>query len=241
MQETRGWDENAQATFSQRKKESSHDYRYFPEPDLPELRRSEVPEFADVILKKQLPTLPSEKRKIYMETYGLKSEYAEALVQNSFLRAMFEGVAKLSPENDPALIGLFGNYLFSDIVGLLQNSDTAAYATGEFYKALFTLMKMTKENVVSSRGTKDILAEMFKNGGDPETIAKEKGLLQQSDEGALGAVVQKVIDANPQVAADYRAGKSAALQFLVGQGMKESKGAANPTVLRELFEKALKQ
>ncbi len=243
VQETRGWDEVKQTTFSQRKKESSHDYRYFPDPDLPKLLISEIPEFSSEILKAQLPELPWEKRSRYVEDYGIKPEHADFFVQDEFYGAMFEGVAKYAPNTDLVLIGLAGNYIASDIVGMLQNSalqSKVAYLnTEEFYSAFFKLMQMIKSNTISSRGAKDILLQMYTNGGDPETIAKEKGLVQQNDTQVLATVVIKVIEAYPQVAADYKAGKEAALQFLVGQGIKETRGAGNPAVLREEFKKAL--
>ncbi len=100
-------------------------------------------------------------------------------------------------------------------------------------------MKMLKDNTISSRGAKEILAIMFQNGGDPESIAHEHNFIQQSDTGTLEAVATKIIEAYPQVAAEYKAGKSAALQFLIGQGMKETKGSGNPAVLREVFSKLL--
>ena len=234
VQETRGWDEGKQMTFSQRKKESSHDYRYFPEPDLPRLRLSNIQEFSLDVLKVQLPELPWERRKRYLEL-GLRSEDAEVFIQDQFLRAMFEGTTKLAG-NDMEVIRLVGNYIISDIVRLARSKEIQGEILNFKTEGFLRLMCMVKDKKVSSRGAKDVLEEIYTRGGDPESIAKEKGLFQQSDQSALTAIAQKVVDTNPNVAAEYKAGKTTALQFLIGQGMKESKGSANPTELKKIFE-----
>ncbi|MDO8564622.1 MAG: Asp-tRNA(Asn)/Glu-tRNA(Gln) amidotransferase subunit GatB [bacterium] len=238
IQETRGWDENTQKTFTQRRKEESHDYRYFPDPDLPKLLISKLPEFATEKLKSEMGELPQDKRKRYVEKFGIKSEDVEVLVTNRALGALFEDAAQtLSKE----LMAVAANYAVSDLMGLLKkknvDADSAKFAFGG--SEFGALIAMIGENKISSRGAKDTLSLMFEQGGNPESIAKEKGLLQKSDAGELKAVVTRIIEANPKVAADFKAGKGAALQFLVGQGMKETKGAGNPAVLRKLFEEAL--
>lgn len=235
MQETRGWDEAKQETFSQRKKESSHDYRYFPDPDLPKLIVSEIPELTKQSLIKELPELPWQKRERYAKI-GIKSEDAEILVQDELLGAMFEGVARIAGDNGD-ILRLAGNYIISDIVRLTRDQELQGNVLNIEAKSLVSLMEMIKDNKISSRGAKDSLAEVFAKGGDLLEIAKK--YLQQSDEGALAAIVAKIVDANPTVVADYKAGKQAALQFLVGQGMKESRGSANPGVLAEIIKKTL--
>lgn len=230
-QETRGWDETKQSTFSQRKKESSHDYRYFPDPDLPKLALSEIQEFSKEALTNELPELPSARRARYT-ALGLKLDDAEMFTRMPQFGTFFDtflGVATKGTE----LLG--ANYIVSDIAGNIEKGEmdpswlsVAANAT-RFAK----LMDLSAKGTLSSRGVKDTLALMSQDGGDPETIAKNAGLIQQSDTGLIDTIVQKIIAANPTVVADYKAGKEAALQFLVGQGMKESKGSANPAVLRE--------
>ena len=242
VQETRGWDEAKQTTFAQRKKESSHDYRYFPDPDLPKVRVSEIPEFSKDVLRAQLPELPWEKRKRYIE-YGIKPTYADLLVREEWCQSMFEGFIRFAP-NDPALISFGANYIMSDLAGSLQSPTAQTHLlTDAFYASFSKLMQMVKSNAVSSRGAKDILARYYMGSEnpkvDPEVIAKREGLIQESDVVALASVVIKVVEAHPGVVADYKAGKEAALQFLVGQGIKETKGAANPTALREEFKKVL--
>jgi aspartyl-tRNA(Asn)/glutamyl-tRNA(Gln) amidotransferase subunit B len=233
VQETRGWDESKQETFHQRFKEGSADYRYFPEPDLPKLVVSEVPEFSLEALRAALPELPWEKRERY-SALGLKPEDIEILLQDDFLRAMFEGVAD-QINGDTDLIRLAGNYIISDVVRLLRDSEVQGTKDNIRAESFLLLMRMLKENKVSSRGAKEVLSEMYSNGGTPEVIAQDKGLLQVSDVEPLRKVVQEVLASNPVVVAEYKGGKESVLQFLVGATMKATKGAGNPAVLREIL------
>lgn len=226
-QQTLGWDEAKQATYVQRKKESSHDYRYFPDPDLPKLKLSEIPEFSGAALDSDMPELPWAKRARYVIA-GAKPEYAEMFVQDERYGSLFDAIS-----GDKALAA---NYIGSDITGLAAKHGDAGLAHITPAGLTATLAAIG-EGKLSSRGAKDALADVFVNGGDlAEVIQKYE---QQSDEGALKAVAQKVIDANPSVAAEYKAGKTAALMFLVGQGMKESKGSANPEALKAIFTSLL--
>jgi aspartyl-tRNA(Asn)/glutamyl-tRNA(Gln) amidotransferase subunit B len=170
-----------------------------------------------------MPELPWAKRVRYVVA-GAKPEYAEMFVQDSRYGDLFDAVA-----GDKALAA---NYIGSDIAGLAAKNGDAGLAniTAEGLTAMLAAIGQGK---LSSRGAKDALADVFTNGGDlAEAIKKYE---QQSDEGALTLVAQKVIDANPSVVADYKAGKAAALQFLLGQGMKESRGSANPESLKAIF------
>lgn len=233
VQETRGWDENAGKTFSQRLKETSQDYRYFPDPDLPKLWLSKIADFQNITL----PELPWQKRGRYTKKYGIKSEDIEAYVTYQTLGGFFEAVTALLGENKE-LVALASNYITSDLVGLMKMSDMGLGAVSP--ESFAGLMHMAHDGEISSRGTKDILAILFAVGGDPKKIAEEKGLLQQSDEGALSLTAQKIISEHQKVADEYKKGKESAIQFLVGQGMKETKGAANPALLKNIFEKLLK-
>lgn len=227
QQETLGWDEAKQVTYVQRKKESSHDYRYFPDPDLPKLKLSEVPEFSADALKKELPELPWDKRARYV-SLGLKPDDASMFVSNESYAKLFDAVS-----GDKLLAA---NYIASDLAGLVAKQGDAGLGniTAVGFDAMLTAISQGK---LSSRGAKDALAEVFAQGGDLAEIIKKYE--QQSDEGALAAMAQKVIDANPSVVADFKAGKAAALQYLLGQGMKESKGSANPEALKAIFAKLL--
>jgi len=232
-QETRGWNDAKQETYSQRSKENAHDYRYFPDPDLPKLKISEVPELHAL----KLPELPWEKRERFDREYGIKEEDREMYIADLSLGDFFENAVKSA--GDKKLAVLISNYITSDLAGLQKNNpgvDPFKNITPENFAAL---VKMASEALISSRGAKDILAIMFSEGGGPEQIAETKGLLQKSDESELRAMVQKVITENEKVVAEYKAGKVASVQFLVGQGMKASKGSANPQVLRNIFEEEL--
>lgn len=239
VQETRGWDEKKETTFSQRLKEDSHDYRYFPDPDLPKLKISEIEEFSEKNLRGEIPELPWEKRERFIKNFGIKEEDAEMFVRSLEWGTYFESVIGAF-KNDKKIILLASNYITSDLAGLVKNNPSVwagAVAKGGAPKpADFTkLILMVSDNKISSRGAKDILKMMYEKGGDPEKIAIDHNLLQKSDEGELKVIVKKIIDAHKNVAAEYKAGKASALQFLIGQGMKETKGSANPEVLKKLF------
>ncbi|MEK7460355.1 MAG: Asp-tRNA(Asn)/Glu-tRNA(Gln) amidotransferase subunit GatB [Patescibacteria group bacterium] len=235
VQETRGWDEIKLVTFSQRKKESAHDYRYFPDPDLPKLKISEIPEFSHSNLSKEIPELPWEKRDRLIHEYNVKAISAELFVADSMMGNFFEDVMKIL--KDKKLAPLAENYITSDLMSLMKEDATLGKVTTASFAGL---IKMISENKLSSRGAKDTLAILYKEGGDPEKIAKEKGFIQTNDEGALKEMCAKIITDNPKVADEYRAGKIAVMQFLLGQGMKISKGSANPETLKRLLEEALK-
>ena len=234
VQETRGWDDAGQKTFSQRKKEGAVDYRYFPDPDLPKLKLSEVHEFKN--LKESLPELPWEKRKRYVDL-GLRKEAADIFVADEKAGAFFEHVAQaLKGATD--LLVLASNYITTDIASLMKTTGVTTAAFNPVHLA--DLVRMAKAGEISSRGAKDLLALMANDARDPRTLAAQHGLMQQSDSGAIEKIVDDVIVANEKVVAEYKAGKLASLQFLVGQGMKLSKGSANPGVLKEMLEKKLK-
>jgi aspartyl-tRNA(Asn)/glutamyl-tRNA(Gln) amidotransferase subunit B len=230
IQETRGWDEKGEKTFSQRVKESSHDYRYFPDPDVPKLKLSEVAEFQN--LKETLPELPWEKRARY-KLLGLKDEDVETYVRDNTFDRFFTEVVDLL-NKDRKLVVLASNYVTSDLVSY---KDFGKLKALDFVR----LIQMTGAGLISSRGAKEILSILVSSGGDPEQIAKEHDLLQKSDEGHLKIIVENVVRENPKVVLEYKNGKEAVLQFLVGQGMKASRGSANPNVLAEVFKKELKK
>jgi len=234
--ETRGWDEIKEKTFSQRVKEESHDYRYFPEPDLPKLYISQIPEFSKENLEKELPELPWQKRKRYIDL-GLKTEDAEFFVRDTdrFYSDLFQKITEVS--DDKEIIRLASNYIISDITGLVKSG---ADLVDIQWKYFVELMQMIKSKKISSRGAKDILSIMLISGGNPEEIAKEKKLLQVSDEKELEILIKKVINSNQKVTEEFKGGKKTSLQFLIGQAMKETRGSANPKVLKELFEKELR-
>ena len=230
LQETRGWNEVREETFSQRLKEGSADYRYFPEPDLPKLRLEEIGEFAPDAVRAALPELPWERRKRYTESFALKKEDVNFLILPE--RSAFFDLLVIELGEDKKTVTLAANYFISDLGG-----EVGAVTPTSFAK----LIKMIAGGSLSSRGAKEVLSVMKAAGGEPEAIAGEKGILQIEDRDLLKKAVQEVISAHPSVAADYKNGKEAALQFLVGQAMKATKGAGNPGLLQEILIDEIKK
>lgn len=235
VQETRGWDENKQKTFSQRLKESSHDYRYFPDPDLPKLFISQISEWQN--LAETLPELPWQKRERYTKKIGLKAEDAEVFVQDSTLARFFDEVVEILGEGKDLIISA-SNYVTSDILGLMALQEEFELPSA---KNFTDLIGMFATGEISSRGAKDILAVMIRTGGEPREIAQEKNLFQVSNENEIEIIVDKVIADNQSVFMEYQSGKEKSLQFLIGQAMKESRGSANPQLLRKIFENKVKK
>ena len=237
VQETRGWDEAKQETFHQRFKEESADYRYFPEPDLPRLFLSEVPECSAAVLRASMPELPQERRSRYARDYSLKEADAAYLCATVERAAFFDSVARVLG-GDTAAIALAANYIVSDLAGIYAKrggEDFAKLDAESFAK----LMRLAGSGALSSRGTKDTLAALVDEGGDPEAIAKSKGLMQIHDETVLREAVRAVLGEEEKAVSEYKAGKGAALQYLLGKTMKATRGAGNPEVLQELLVEEL--
>lgn len=228
VQETRGWNEDAQETFSQRIKEGSADYRYFPEPDLPKVLRSELGEWSSNSLNASLPELPEAKRTRYM-SLGIKTDDANYLAGDASRSVFFDNV--LTVLGEEKLAQSAANYFVSDLAGLTADGSPTNVTPESFAK----LIKLVGDGALSSRGAKDTLLYMHEKGGDAEEVARAQGLMQVNDAEALRGTVQEVIVANESIVGEYRAGKEASLQYLVGQAMKATKGAGNPAVLRELL------
>ncbi len=236
VQETRGWDENKQATFSQRKKENSNDYRYFPDPDIPKFYLHELfPGITDGSMRTSLPELPWEKRARYAADYGIKPEDIESYVTDKKLGAFFEEVASILSNTDA--VKTASNYITSDMLGLLAKDETLSFPSPQTFAKL---IQMNTESKLNSRGTKDILAMIVKSDEDPEDIANREGLIQKNDPEALKAIAVKIVDANPNVVAEYKSGKEQLLMFFVGQIMKETKGSGNPAMIQEILKELLK-
>jgi aspartyl-tRNA(Asn)/glutamyl-tRNA(Gln) amidotransferase subunit B len=243
IQETCGWDEAKQKTFSQRKKEDSHDYRYFPDPDLPKLKISELSEFSEKALRSEMQELPEEKRVRYVKDFGIKATDIEFFVTNRAFGDFFEKTAVLLCGDKESIVSA-ANYLSSDVMGLVKN-DTKVISTEAVLFAFSpadyaSLIALIRKGDISSRGAKDILAIMYTDGGKADDIAKAKGLIQKSDAGELKNIALGIIAANEKIAAEFKAGKEASLQFLIGQGMKATKGSANPTKLKDIFIELLR-
>lgn len=231
VQETRGWDEVNLRTFSQRVKETAKDYRYFPDPDIPKIAVDESL-LAEIIVK-----LPNEKRDLY-QNLGLTSDAVELIISEKSVDEFFAALTDSSLLGNPEAVKLAANYLTSDIASLLSSNPSLKLSMlrVEFFAELMNML-MGKE--VNSRIGKDLLPELFSSQKSPREIATERNLLQISDASALEGIIKEIVEANPTVVAEYKAGKETAIQFFVGQGMKATKGSANPSLLLESFKKAL--
>lgn len=233
IQETRGWDENKQVTFSQRSKESSEDYRYFPDPDLPKLKLYEA--FILEKMKRELPELPNVKRARYQKDFGIKDEDIESYVNDMELALWFEDIAKILKDKEK--IKIASNYITSDFLGLKKNDSEVKMPS---VKNMAELISMIAESLISSRVGKDILLKIVKNDESPMKIAEDGDLLQKNNESAIRTLVEKIIAENPEVVATYKAGKENAIMSLVGKVIKESKGSANPQMVIKLLKDLLK-
>lgn len=239
LQETRGWDEGKQATFAQRIKEGSADYRYFPDPDLPSLSLSKITGCSLPEVEATLPELPEARRKRYIEL-GLKEEDAAAFVRDMRLGVFFESVTSAFL-HDARRVALAANYIANDLVKLLRDHEVRDAEQKDIpisaahFQALVTMIADAK---ISSRGAKDILAEMFESGNAPGAIAAERGLLQKTTTDVTDEI-EEVVSSNKAVVAQYKAGKVQSLEFLVGQTMKITKGAENPSEIREQIRNRL--
>jgi aspartyl-tRNA(Asn)/glutamyl-tRNA(Gln) amidotransferase subunit B len=232
VQETRGWDENKQTTFSQRSKENANDYRYFPDPDLPKLYLSKA--FDIEKLRSELPELPEIKRVRYQNDFGIKSEDIETYIADFELGTWFESIALIL--GDKEKIKTASNYITSDYLGLKKNNENITAPSAQNFAQLIS---MVVDGKISSRAAKDILAMIVVTDESPMKIAEEKDLLQKNDEGALKEIAQKIIDANPSVVETYKGGKENVLMSLVGQIMKETKGSANPALVQKILKELL--
>lgn len=227
-QETRGWDEVKQETFSQRTKEDSHDYRYFPDPDLPKLVIAEISDFSFDKIKKELRETPSERRQRMVSVYGIKADDVEFFIKNKEYFNLFESTAKYLEKD---LYQLLSNYIVSDIAGI-----GGVQIKPEYMKELIIMLS---KGEISSRGAKIIIPLMLKEKIDPRTIAERENIFQKNDEGEIESIVDLVIKQNENAVLEYKNGKQGALQYLVGQGMKISKGSANPQKISEIIKTKL--
>lgn len=234
IQETRGWDEIKEVTVSQREKEAAHDYRYFPEPDLPPLHFT-LKDIREI--KAEIPELPQQRRERFKKEFKLADQEIKVFVQNKELGEYFEKA--MSEIGDSKLVKLCSNYLITDLQGLLKGMSVGNRdfkITPENFAEFITLISQGK---ISSKVAKVVLQEMFSKGADPSHVIKEKGLTQISDERSIEKTVREVITKNTKAVEDYKQGKENALQFLIGQVMAQTKGKANPSIINKILKKLL--
>lgn len=231
QQETRRWDDEAGVTRSMRTKEYAHDYRYFPEPDLMPvvLSEAEIEEW-----RKAIPELPAKRRERLMTEYGLPEYDASVLVADKAVADYYEAVARQCGNPKAA-----SNWMMTEMMRALSENEIEIGEMRMTPESLASLIRLVDEKVLNAPGAKEVFAVLFERGGDPRTIVEEMGLAQVSDTGALDAWVEEAIAAHPKSVADYQAGKKAALQYLMGQVMRTSKGKANPPMVMDSLRKRL--
>ena len=230
QQETRRWDDDLGETVLMRTKESAHDYRYFPDPDL-------LPVSSEVFMEEvhnRLPELPWDKRERFVREYGLSDYDAGVLADDRQLSAYFESAAKGA--HKPKAIA---NYVLNDLLSALASSGKTITECPIPAEELDRLAVLVEKGKISSQQAKEVFAEMFATGKPAAMIVEEKGMRQESDPTAIVSLCSEVIAANPKSVEAFKAGKIAAINFLKGQVMKLSKGKANPNVVSEVLAKLL--
>jgi aspartyl-tRNA(Asn)/glutamyl-tRNA(Gln) amidotransferase subunit B len=230
VQETRLYDPNKGLTRSMRSKEFAHDYRYFPDPDLLPLRLTQ--EYVDAI-RADLPELPDDKKRRFIADYGLSPYDASVLVAEKETAVFFERVA----ENRDAKAA--ANWIITNLFAVLNRKGLGINESPVSAAHLGKLIDLIKDGTISGRLAKDVFEIMADTGGDPDDIVNEKGLRQITDESAIEAAISKVIAANPEQAAQFKAGQGKVVGWFVGQVMKATQGKANPQQVNDLLRKKL--
>lgn len=231
VQETRRWDDEQGVTRSMRTKEDAHDYRYFPDPDLMTIRLGEEEIEA---WRAELPELPRARRERYVRDHGLPEYDAGVLVADKGVADYFEAVAAACGNAKAA-----ANWVMTEVMRVLSESDVEIDSFRVSPASLGKLIALVDKGTLNSTKAKEVFAVMLEEGGEPSEIVEKRGLAQVSDQGAIESFVERAIAENPKVVEDVRGGKTAALQFLVGQVMKLSRGKANPPMVLELLKSKL--
>jgi aspartyl-tRNA(Asn)/glutamyl-tRNA(Gln) amidotransferase subunit B len=233
-QETRLYDPKQDRTDSMRSKEEAHDYRYFPEPDLPPLL---VDDAWIAAVKRDLPELPAERRKRFVQKWGLKDQSAQVLTASRPLADYFEATATAAGDGQAA-----ANWIETEVLRKINEGKIEVRDARDIPlepARLGKIVAMVRDGTISGKIAKEVFEEVFDSGGDPAEIVRRKGLAQVSDEGPIRAAIEKVIAANPDQHAKYRGGKSALLGFFVGQVLKATGGKANPELVNRLLKERL--
>ena len=231
VQETRLWNEKENKTYTMRSKEDAHDYRYFPEPDLPPL---EVTQSWMEQLRAELPELPEARRQRFIRQYELSADESFTLTGQRELADYFEEAATTAGNPRAA-----ANWVLSELLRELKNASIDITRSKMSAGSLGSLIKLIDDQTISGKIAKDVFVDMFATGKAPEEIVKEKGLVQITDTSAIEKVVDEVIVANPKQFEQYRSGKTALLGFFVGQVIKATGGKANPQAVNEILKSRL--
>jgi aspartyl-tRNA(Asn)/glutamyl-tRNA(Gln) amidotransferase subunit B len=235
-QETRGWVDDKGITVSQRSKEYAHDYRYFPEPDLPPMSFSR-----DLVnnIAKSLPELPDARLSRFVTQFNLPAYDAMVLTDNKATSEYFEECVRLSgtgkAEVTQKRAKSVSNWMLGDFMRMLNSTGTGISSCPVRPGQLVEMLELVEKGTLSGPLSKTVFEEMFKTGKSATSIVKEKGLVQISDTGEIGLIVDKIIAENEKAVTDFRAGKESSLTFLIGQVMKASRGKANPGMVRQIF------
>jgi aspartyl-tRNA(Asn)/glutamyl-tRNA(Gln) amidotransferase subunit B len=232
-QETRLWNEREAKTFSMRSKEEAHDYRYFPEPDLPPLT---VDEASIEQARNGLPELPEARRHRFVVSFGLSLDDASQLIETRPLADYYEAAATASGNAKAA-----ANWILNELLRELKNTGTDISASPVGADHLAAMIRMIDANTISGKMAKDVLIEMYRTGQPPDAVVQKMGGAQVSDESEIRAIIEQAIASNPKQLEQYRAGKASLLGFFVGQVMKSSGGRANPQVVNKLLKEALER
>ncbi len=239
IQETRGWDDAKQKTFSQRLKEEAHDYRYFPEPDLPPFEPTKIFDIEDI--KRHLPELPAQKRERFVKEYKLSTSQADFLVGSKEMAAYFEaGMSELKVRIPSASAEAFYNYMANDLKGIMNEfkEDFSSFFVAPTQmppEHLAHLVSLIVEGKIASRQAKDILRKMYTKRIDADFILYNENLHTVSDESELARAVGETMADHPMAVADFKKGKTASLEFLVGKTMAKLRGRGNPEVIRGII------
>jgi len=235
VQETRGWVEERGVTVSQRTKEFAHDYRYFPEPDLPPLSISRA--WVDEV-RERLPELPGSRRDRFVSQYGLPLYDASQLTASKVTADFFENglnVSEIESNGVAAKAKAIANWMLGDMTGLLNASGVELEDSKITPQSLIEFTNLIEAGIINGPAAKTVFEEMFKSGKGAMIIAEEQGLTQISDSGLLAVAVAGVIHDNPQAVQDFLGGKETAIKFLVGQVMRETRGRANPAMINKIL------
>ena len=233
QRQTRHWDEVQEVTKLLRLKQTSDDYRYFPDPDLPPLQLSQ--DFVDEV-RRSMPRLPEEIIAYYIEDLGLPRYDAEVLTLDPAIAAFFEECVSLGGE--PKTVS---NWIMVELLGYMKNKGLSYDSIPVSPQYFVSMLDLIKEGVISGKIGKDVLITMIETGKEPKIIVEERGLQQISDEESLSRIVDEIISNNQTVVEEIKAGKEKALGFLVGQVMKVTKGKANPGKVNELLRQKLSE
>ncbi|NLV22667.1 MAG: Asp-tRNA(Asn)/Glu-tRNA(Gln) amidotransferase subunit GatB, partial [Syntrophomonadaceae bacterium] len=231
VQETRTWDEVKGVTRSMRTKEEAHDYRYFPDPDLPPLRIGR--DWVDMI-RSSMPELPEQAGQRLMDQYGLSPYDADLITQSPQILQFFDETIKLHPDAKAV-----SNWMMGDLMRLLNQNGMEIQDALVKPALLAEMLDLLNDGTISGKMAKTVFEEMFTSGQDPRTIIKEKGLVQISDADALLPLIDEIVNNNPKVLQDYKNGKEKAFGFFIGQVMKATRGQANPEMVNKLLRERL--